>query len=164
MASATTFFHHADADLDPADLLDPDKQFSTPWGDADHGRCDKCSASGRCRYRCLSCIENGSIESCPACRGRVEYEDVCPACEGSGEISRTKRAGVSVFPTEAGLYRYLVEKEAGLESSILVEITGELSPDRDLDADSGAILVHPSEILSWKPMNHGRITEMRGRL
>jgi hypothetical protein len=157
-----TFFHHDDADLDLDDLLRPEKQFSTPWGDAEHGACDKCSGSGSCHYRCLSCIENGPTESCPACDGRVEFDDVCPVCEGSGEISRTKRAGVSVFPTRAGLYRYLVEKEAELENSIVVELTGELSADRDLDADSGAILVYPREIVSCASVDQALIAEMRG--
>ena len=113
--SEGTFFHHDDADLDPDDLLRPERQFSTPWGDSDDGECDKCSGSGRCHYRCLSCIEKVPSHSCPACGGRVEFEDLCPACEGSGEITRTKRAGVSVFPTAAGLYRYLAEREAELE-------------------------------------------------
>src|SRR3954468_5450705 len=100
----TMFFHHDSADLDPSDLLKPERQFSTPWGDSDHGECDKCCGSGRCHYRCLSCIEGVPSDSCPACDGQVEFEALCPACEGSGEISRTRRAGVSVFPTAAGLY------------------------------------------------------------
>jgi hypothetical protein len=93
----------------------------------------------------------------------VEFDDVCPACEGSGEVSRTTRAGVSVFPTERGLYRYLVEKGADLDDSIVVEVSGTLSSDRDLDADSGAILVHPQAIESWEPVNLARIAEVRGR-
>ena len=163
MTGASTFFHHDGSDLDPADLLDPEKQFSTPWGDADHGRCAKCAASGRCHYRCLSCIETGPTPSCPACGGRVEFDDVCPACEGSGEISRTTRAGVSVFPTEEGLYRYLVEKGAEPDDSIVVEVSGKLSSDRDLDADSGAILVHPQAIESWRAVSLARIAEVRAR-
>src|SRR4051794_22547690 len=158
-----TFFHHDDRSLDLDDLLDPKKQFSTPWGGSDHGPCDKCSCSGRCRHRCLSCIENGSTTSCPACQGRVEFEDVCPACEGSGEVSHTKRAGVSVFPTEAGLYRYLVEKGAELDDSIVVELTAEPSSERDLDADWGAILVHPLQIVSSGPVDEARIAELRQR-
>jgi hypothetical protein len=88
----------------------------------------------------------------------VEFEDLCPACEGSGEISRTKRGGVSVFPTEEGLYRYLVEQEAELEHTIVVEVAGGLSSDRDLDADSGALLVHPSAIVSACRLDPNRRT------
>jgi len=53
----------------------------------------------------------------PAVIGEGEFDDVCPAREGSGEISRTTRTGVSVFPTEEGLYRYLVEKGAELDGA-----------------------------------------------
>jgi hypothetical protein len=162
--SEGTFFHHDDADLDPDDLLKPERQFSTPWGDSDHGGCDKCSGAGRCRHRCLSCIEGAPSNSGPACGGRVEFEDLCPACEGSGEITRTKRGGVSVFPTEEGLYCYLVEQEAELEDTIVVEVVGELSSDRDLEADSGALLVHPSAIMSCRPVDLTRIAALRERL
>lgn len=158
-----TFFHHDDADLDLDDLLRPEKQFSTPWGESDHGPCDKCSGSGRCHYRCLSCIEDGVAESCPACRGRVEFDDLCPTCEGSGEITRTRRAGVSVFPTEAGLYRYLAERGADLQHTIVVEVAGPLSADRDLDADSGAVLVHPTSIVSRHPVDQTRVADVCSR-
>ena len=70
---------------------------------------------------------------------------------------------MSAFPTEEGLYRYLVEKEAELDDSIVVEVSGTLSSDRDLDADSGAILVRPRAIESWGPVNLARIAEVRAR-
>src|SRR4051812_46589581 len=107
-----TYFHHDDAELDPDELLDPTKQFSTPWGESDHGACDKCSGARRCHYQCLSCTEARPTASCPSCHGQVEFDDVCPTCEGSGEITRTRRAGISAFPTEAGLYRYLLDRGA----------------------------------------------------
>jgi hypothetical protein len=162
--SEATFFHHDDSGLDLGDLLDPEKQFSTPWGDSDHGPCDKCSGAGRCRHRCLSCIEGMPSPACPACGGRVEFEDVCPACEGGGEITRTKRSGVSVFPTAAGLYRYLAEQDAEIHDTIVVEVRGSVSVDRDLDADSGALLVHPTEIVSCGPTDRERIADLRARL
>jgi hypothetical protein len=161
--SEATYFHHDDSDLDPDDLLNPEKQFSTPWGGSDHGPCDKCSGSGRCRHRCLSCLEDGPTEACPACGGRVEFEDVCPTCEGSGEITRTRREGVSVFPTEGGLYRYLADRGVQLEGTIVVEVAGRQSSDRDLDGDSGAILVHPTKIISWRPVDEARVAELRRR-
>lgn len=159
--SPPTYFHHNDAELDLDELLDPAKQFSTPWGDSDHGPCDKCSGAGRCHYRCLSCIEDGRAGTCPGCGGRLEFDDVCPTCEGSGEIRRTRRAGISVFPTEGGLYRYLLERGAELEGTVVVEVTGRLSTDRDLDADSGAVLVHPTEVVSCRPVDQTRIAELR---
>jgi|SRR5215213_11849372 len=161
--SDATFFHHDSADLDPEDLLRPEKQFSTPWGDSDHGPCDKCSGSCRCHYRCLSCMEDGPRDTCPACGGRVEFDEICPTCEGTGDITRTKRTGVSVFPTEGGLYRYLVERGAELEDTIVVEVAGPLSSDRDLDAEAGAVLVHPTRIVSWRPVDGTRIDDVRRR-
>jgi len=141
------FFRLFDADEDPATLLDSANQVSTPWGKADHGACDKCDGSGRTTYMCRSCIEPGQHD-CPACAGRVRFEDVCPACEGSGVINRTTRRGVSAFPTLAGLYRYLAEREVDLEGSVVVELEAELSDDRDLDADAGALLVVPTRIVA----------------
>jgi hypothetical protein len=152
-----TYFHQYAADADPQDLLDPRNQVSTPWGGPDHGPCDKCGQSDRCGYRCLSCLEEGPRPDCPACGGRVEFEDVCPTCEGSGEITRTKRSGVSAFPSLAGLYRYLAEREADLGDGVILELEGRLSEDRDLDADSGAVLIYPTAVLARHEVDHGRL-------
>ena len=160
----TTFFHRHDGDGDPQELLVPENQFSSPWGGPDHGPCDKCGGRGRCRFRCRSCLEEGARGSCPACGGRVEFEDRCPTCEGSGEITRTKRRGISVFPSRAGLYRYLVENGGDLEDAEIVELDGDLSDDLDLDADYGALLVHPTRIVGRFPIDEERIEELRGRL
>ena len=148
-----TYFHHYEADADPNQLLDPGNWVSTPWGGPDHGPCDKCGRSGRCRFRCFSCLEEGTRSDCPACGGRVEYEDVCPTCEGNGEITRTKRSGVSVFPTLGGLYRYLDERDADLSESVILELQGRLSADRDLDADAGALLIYPTAVISRRPID-----------
>ena len=151
-------FRRWDAGEDPEQLLIPENQCSTPWGDRDHGQCDKCAGRGTARYRCLSCLADGTDDSCPACAGRVEFDDVCPACEGSGEISRTTRRGVSAFPTEAGLYRYLGERDVDLDDNTrLLELEGQLSGDRDLDADSGAILVIPTKILGLRRIDEARL-------
>src|SRR4051812_28101478 len=158
MATARrTYFHQFGADADPEVLLEPRNQVSTPWGGPDHGPCDKCGQSDRCRYRCLSCLEEGPRADCPACGGRVEFEDVCPTCEGSGEITRTKRSGVSAFPTLAGLYRYLAERGVDLGDGVILELEGSLSEDRDLDADSGAVLIHPTAILARHKVDRDRL-------
>jgi len=81
----------------------------------------------------------------------VEWVDTCPSCEGNGVISRIERAGVSSFPTVQGLRRYLRERDADLSGDVFVELEGELSEDRDLDADEGAILIFPSRILDRLP-------------
>ncbi len=158
------YYRHCSADVDPRLLLDPREQRSTPWGSHDHGRCDKCGGEGQVRFECLSCIEEGSRAECPACRGRVEFLERCPACAGSGEITDTVRSGVSVFPTLGGLYRYFAEREQDLEGSVIVELEGKLSDERDLDADRGALLVHPTEIVTTIGADHERLADLRRRL
>ena len=143
-------FHSHPADEDPEELLSRENQVSTPWGAPERGRpCEKCEGSGRVEHRCLSCLEAGSpIPGCPACDGRVEWEDTCPSCDGDGRVTRIERDGVASFPTLEGLRRYLDERGADLRGYVLLELEGELSPDRDLDADEGAILVFPGRIVA----------------
>ncbi|HKH65093.1 MAG TPA: hypothetical protein VKA35_06485 [Solirubrobacterales bacterium] len=149
-----TFFHCHPAEEDPGVLLDPDKQVTEPWGEPNHGPCDKCGGSGTTVYECFSCLEAGSDPKCPACSGRVRFDQTCPACQGSGEIQRTRRRGVAVFPAREGLYRYLAWKnDANVEGKVVVEMVGELSEDRDLDADHGALLIHPEELVSVEPLD-----------
>ena len=138
-------------DEDPAELLKPGNQHSTPWGEPDHGACDKCEGAGTTRYRCLSCIGGGEAPDCPACHGRVEFVDVCPACEGDGQIDETRREGVSVFPSTEGLRRYIAEREEDADGCVVVELEGELTGDRDLDADAGALLIRPTRVVSTRP-------------
>jgi hypothetical protein len=133
-------------------LLDPSNQVSRPWGDDGRGSCEKCSGEGRVEHRCLSCLELGQPDpGCVACGGRLEWVDTCPSCEGDGLITRIERAGVSSFPTAAGLRRYLRERDADLSGDVIIEMRGELSEDRDLDADEGAILVFPKRIVGVSP-------------
>jgi len=162
-ASRTThFFRRWPATEDPAQLLEPRNQWSTPWGAADHGPCEKCHGAGTARYRCASCLEGPADSACPACAGRVEFADVCPSCEGDGTIARTRRRGVSVFPTIAGLYRYLAERDGEADDYIL-ELEGEFTGDRDLDADAGALLVRPTRIVATHPFDHARLRALGRR-
>jgi hypothetical protein len=155
--SGSSFFRRWSAAEDPAELLRPENQWSTPWGGADHGPCEKCGQAGRVRYRCASCLERGADPDCPACGGRVEFVDVCPSCEGDGTIDRTKRRGVSVFPSIDGLYRYMAERDAEPDD-LVVEVEGELSGERDLDADAGALLVLPTRIVRTHEFDAGRLS------
>jgi hypothetical protein len=76
----------------------------------------------------------------------VKWDDVCPSCEGDGMVTRVERSGISSFPTPAGLRRYLIERDADLGGNVFLELEGESSDDRDLDADEGAILIFPRRI------------------
>ncbi len=158
------YFHQCEADHDPHGLLDPTQQVSTPWGSPDKGRCDKCGGAGQTKYRCLNCIENGTDPNCEACLGRVEFADRCPTCAGTGQIVSTARSGISVFPTLAGLYRYLVERGFDFSGKMIVELEGTLSDEPDLDGDSGALLVHPTEIITQHPIDFERVEDVRRRV
>lgn len=142
-----TYFRLHQAYEDPQELLDPAKQKSEPWGGTIWGRCDKCGGTGKTRHECESCKASGRHESCPSCHGEMSYEQECPACEGTGEIDDSERDGVSVFPDEEGLYRYMRNRDADFNGAKLVELEGEPSEDEDFDADEGALLVHPTKIV-----------------
>jgi len=110
-------------------------------------------------------MEGGAGPDCPACQGRVRFEQTCPTCEGSGEIHRTRRKGLAVFPSREGLYRYLAWKnDAGVEGKVVVELAGELSEDLDLDADHGALLVFPDRLVAVEPLEPEVVASIRDRV
>lgn len=157
------YFRRWSATEDPEQLLDPQNQWSTPWGAPDHGPCEKCRGGGTVVYRCSSCVEGTADPGCPACAGRVEFREVCPSCEGDGTIDRTRRRGVSVFATVDGLYRYIADRDAEADDCV-VELEGELTGDRDLDADAGALLIRPTRIVGLHPFDRGRLHALRARV
>ncbi|HXR30331.1 MAG TPA: hypothetical protein VN752_04255 [Solirubrobacterales bacterium] len=163
-AAARHFFHCCSAEADPQQLLDPDQQLTRPWGSADHGCCDKCGGEGAVLYECRSCLEAGAGSDCPSCQGRVRYRETCPVCLGSGEVDDTRRRGIAVFPTREGLYRYLAERNAEVRGKVIVELQGRLSDERDLDADTGALLVHPDRVVEVLPIDRELVAEIRARL
>jgi RecJ-like exonuclease len=115
-------------------------------------------------FECRSCLEDGVELFCPACQGRVRFTGTCPTCEGSGEITRTRRHGVAVFPTRSGLYRYLAERDAHVADRLVVELEGRLSGDNDLDADTGALLALPERIVAVQPLDTELIEQIQARL
>ncbi|HEU4735898.1 MAG TPA: hypothetical protein VFS48_02580 [Solirubrobacterales bacterium] len=159
-----TFFHSCRTDIDPQRLLDPEQQRTDPWGEPEHGPCDKCAGAGEVLYECRSCLEAGAVADCPSCQGRVRFRETCPACLGDGRIDRTYRRGVAVFPTREGLYRYLAERNADIANRLIVEIEGRLAEERDLDADAGALLIHPEEIVEVRPLDGELVARIRARL
>lgn len=164
MAGVRTYFHCCSADADPQRLLDPERQFSEPWGASEDGsRCEKCGGEGVAPYECRSCLEVGAASACPACQGRVRFSETCPTCLGSGEITDTRRRGIAVFPTREGLYRYMAERDADVEGSVVVELEGELGEERDFDADSGALLICPRRIVAAQPVDVELVAAIRDR-
>jgi hypothetical protein len=158
-----TYFHCHPAREDPGELLDPGQQVSEPWGEPEHGPCDKCKGGGGTVYECFSCLEAGADTECPVCQGRLRFEQTCPACGGSGEIDHTERRGVAVFPSREGLYRYLAWKDADLDGKVVVELAGALSDDRDLDADHGALLIFPDRVVSVEPLDSEVVRSIQSR-
>ena len=154
------YFRVHPPDADPQQLLDPDEQVTEPWGGGDEGPCDKCHGAGRTQNECESC-RAGRRDSCPSCRGEVSYERECPACEGSGRIEDARRRGVSVFPDEDGLYRYMIKREGRLRGQRLVVLEGRLSDDEDVDADEGALLVHPERIVQVRDVDAECVDRLR---
>jgi hypothetical protein len=129
------------------------------------GKCDKCGGSGETEHECESCTDDDADPSCPACGGKVRYTDECPACEGSGEIDDSARDGVSVFPDEDGLYRYMLQRDADLNDACqLVKLEGDESDDEDFDADEGALLIKPTRVVSVGKLDWDRIEEIRKEL
>jgi hypothetical protein len=160
-----SYYRVEPGDRDPEELLDPDNHETEPWSGTVRGRCDKCGGEGRTEHECESCKESGPDSNCPACGGEVRYMDECPACEGSGEIDDSCRDGVSVFPDEDGLYRYMIKRDADLDERCqLVKLEGEESGDEDFDADEGAMLIRPRRIVSTGSLDWDRIEELRREL
>ena len=160
MSDNGRFFRLHPSDDDPERLLDPEEQQTEPWGGTIYGRCDKCGGSGETEHECESCKADGPRDDCPSCGGRRTYTAECPACEGSGEMDDSEREGISVFPEEDGLYRYMLERDAEFDGAVLLELEGDPSPDEDFDADEGALLIRPRRIVDVRKPDEGRIREL----
>lgn len=143
-------------------LLTDAGQWTEPWGSSAHdGDCDKCQGAGTVRHECWSCSLTGADEKCPACSGAVCWQAACPVCRGSGRIDGGPRHGVSAFPTVEGLYRYMLAKGADLDGCVVVELEASLAEDVDFDADQGALLVLPSEIVRCMPVDRALATRVQ---
>jgi hypothetical protein len=159
-----TFFRLHPSDEDPEKLLDPEAQVTEPWEGRIYGRCDKCGGSGETLHECESCRASGRDPDCPSCGGELRYRGECPTCEGSGEIDDSRRQGVSVFPAEDGLFRYMLRRDAELKDARLVELEGRECEDEDFDADEGALLVRPTRIVDVREVDSTRVHELREQL
>jgi DnaJ-class molecular chaperone len=156
------YFRLHPADDDPARLLDPRQQRSQPWAGTIYGRCDKCRGEGRTMHECKSCKQGSPRSDCPACGGEVRYLAECPACQGSSEIDDSEREGISVFPEEDGLYRYIAGRDGNVADAKLLLLEGEPTGDEDFDADEGAVLITPTNLVEVRDPDIARISELRG--
>ena len=84
-------------------------------------------------------------------------------CRGDGRVDGRPRHGVSVFPRLEGLYHYMVIKGAELDDCVIVELEGERAPDVDFDADQGAVLVIPTEIIGCTGVDPELAQRIRAR-
>ena len=84
-------------------------------------------------------------------------------CRGSGKVDGKPRHGVSVFPTPEGLYHYMLTNEADLDECVIVELDATPAEDVDFDADQGAMLVIPAEILGCAGVDNQLASEVRSR-
>ena len=93
-------------------------------------------------------------KKCPTCNGMGdiypdynEEGDTCPTCKGAGEIEDV-RQGVSVCRSLNDLRAYFSSRSWTRDrKTVVVALCGELSQDEDWDADEGAVLIHPTEIV-----------------
>lgn len=153
---------------DPGQLLADAGQWTEPWGECDsrHGEpCDKCGGEGEVVHECCSCLLGDAEDACPVCAGAVRWQASCPVCRGSGRIDSAPRHGVSVFPTLEGLYHYMLAKHADLDDCVTVELEATRAADVDFDADQGALLAIPTEIVACHRVDRALVerVQMRGR-
>jgi RecJ-like exonuclease len=152
------------ASAEPGRLLTDEGQWTEPWGSSEDGtRCDKCEGAGTTVHECWSCRLTGARASCPVCSGKVRWEDDCPVCRATGKVDGKPRHGVSVFPTLEGLYHYMLVNDADFEDCVIVELDGHPSEDVDFDADQGAMLVIPSDILGCGGVDEELAADIRSR-
>ena len=55
----------------------------------------------------------------------------------------------------------MVERGADFEDCVVVELEGHESEDEDFDADEGALLVIPTEIVDARPVDKNRLAQTK---
>lgn len=58
----------------------------------------------------------------------------------------------------------LAERQTGSDGCVLLELEGELTGDRNLDADAGALLIRPTRVVDVGPFDTRRVEELEERL
>lgn len=70
---------------------------------------------------------------------------------------------MSVFPTLEGLYHYMLAKHADLDDCMTIELEATRAPDVDFDADQGALLAIPTEIIACHRVDRALLARVQAR-
>jgi hypothetical protein len=87
------------------------------------------------------------LRDCGECQGAG-----CDACDFDGQIEDI-RHGVSTCASIDTLIDYLRVVGCDLDDTVIVELAGTIADDEDHDTQFGAVLVHPTTILSITPVD-----------
>jgi hypothetical protein len=80
---------------------------------------------------------------------------------GSRQINDSEREGISVFPAEDGLYRYMAAFDRDVSDAKLLLLEGEPTGDADFDAHEGALRIVPIRVVDVRDPDLGRIDKLR---
>lgn len=131
----TTYYRLHDESREPVEALLVPGRESRVWVGEVYRRCETCGGFG--------VIDDPDYDP--------EYDDdpdemICPECSGAGEVEDV-RSGVSCCRSLDALRDYFSERDYYTEGCVVVEMAGELSDDDDWEADCGAVLIHPAQIV-----------------
>lgn len=104
-------------------------------------------------------------KKCEVCVWGIEVVDgdeiICVECDGAGQVEDV-RHGVSVCASIEDLRSYFSGRSASLDNTSLIVVEGDVS-DEDYDADDGAILIHPTQIVSVTPLTESPLHPLEKR-
>jgi hypothetical protein len=122
-----SFYRIQDAARDTRALLDPATWVSKTW--------------------------NETSRPCTSCNnGYISEWDECPKCDGTATVTEKPRRGVSACRSVRELARYMEQSAGDLRGTVIIELDGDVSDDEDFDADAGALLILPEQIISVTPV------------
>lgn len=136
----TTYYRIQPANRRVDDLLLPGRVSRAMVGNLDR-RCDDCSGAG---WVILSAQDRK--RTCEVCKGHGRVEDV--------------RAGVSCCRDIETLAAYFNARHLNTRGDVLIELQGDESDDEDHDSEAGAVLVHPTRIVSVTPIEESAIWDL----
>jgi hypothetical protein len=81
----------------------------------------------------------------------VPYFRRWPVDKDPNELLERGGEGISVFPSLEGLRRHLAERDLDVPGYGAVVLAGEVTGDRD--AEAGALLIRPRQVLGMCPLD-----------